>query len=209
MIHLRKEDPVRGNALIIARKRKSLSTIRVARMLEVSVSSVSKWIDDGSLVAGRTPGGHRRIEAEQLAAFLRRQNLPVPPDLEVAAPKVLIVDDEKPFTLWLAEEIRSRCPGVEVLAAHDGYSSGELVAMAKPRVIVLDLHMPGMDGFEVLRRIKAGGLLERCRVIAVTADASAANRTRILKMGASLCLAKPFDAALIADEINKAIDHRR
>jgi excisionase family DNA binding protein len=175
-------------------------------MLGVSVSSVAKWIDDGDLVAGRTPGGHRRIEAEELVAFLRRQKLPIPAELQPPPPVILIVDDEKPFTKWLAEEVHSRCAGVEVLVAHDGYSAGEIVALEKPKAIILDLHIPGMDGFEVLRRIKANGQLKQTSVIAVTADPSPSNRARILKMGASVCLGKPLDPALIAGEINKAID---
>jgi excisionase family DNA binding protein len=174
-------------------------------MLGVSVSSVSKWIDDGTLVAGRTPGGHRRIEAGELVAFLRRQKLPIPAELQPPPPKVLIVDDEKSFIKWLAEEIRTRCPGVEVLAAMDGYSAGEIVASEKPEVIILDLHIPGMDGFEVCRRIKTNPLHSGAVVIAVTGDPTHANRARILKLGASMCLAKPFEAAVVVGEINKAL----
>jgi excisionase family DNA binding protein len=190
------------------RKRKALSTIVVAQMVGVSVSSVSKWIDEGSLVAGRTPGGHRRIEVEELVAFLQRQKLPIPPELDHPAPKVLVVDDEKPFTKWIVEEIRSRCPGVEVLVAHDGYSAGEIVSLTRPQVIILDLHIPGMDGFEVCRRIKANRLLRNTRVIAVTADPSPANRARIFKLGAAVCMAKPLDPELLAGEIAKTLAPR-
>ena len=49
-------------------------------MLGVAVSSVSKWIDEGNLVAGRTPGGHRRIEPDDLVRFLRQQGLRTPPE---------------------------------------------------------------------------------------------------------------------------------
>ena len=52
---------------------KMLSTSAVARMLGVAVASVSNWIDQGQLKAGRTPGGHRRVKAEDLVDFLKRQ----------------------------------------------------------------------------------------------------------------------------------------
>ena len=50
----------------------TLSTVTIARLLEVAVASISKWIDAGQLKAGRTPGGHRRVTKEDLVAFLRR-----------------------------------------------------------------------------------------------------------------------------------------
>ena len=64
------------------KRRKALSTIEVARMLGVAVSSVSKWIDGGKLVAGRTPGGHRRIEKDDFIRFLHQQQFRIPPELQ-------------------------------------------------------------------------------------------------------------------------------
>jgi len=186
-------------------QQKKLSTIQVARMLGVAVSSISKWIDEGKLVGGRTPGGHRRIEADDLVRFLKEQKLRIPAELRPSPAKVLIVDDEKPFTDWLSEEISDRYPELEVMVAHEGYSAGEIVGLVKPDVILLDLHMPGIDGFEVCRRIKANPLIKHIRVIAVTADASADTRSRILRLGACTCLAKPLDAVVILGEIAKVL----
>ena len=174
-------------------------------MLGVAVSSVSKWIDEDKLMAGRTPGGHRRIEKDDLIRFVREQKLRFPAELQAPSPKVLIADDEKPFTKWLAEEIGERYPGIEVLFAHDGYSAGEMIGLTKPDVVILDLHMPGIDGFEVCRRIHSNPLIAHVRVIAVTGDASPLVRNRILKLGACVCLVKPFDSAVILAEIVKAI----
>ena len=178
-------------------------------MLGVAVSSVAKWIDDGALTAGRTPGGHRRIEAQDLVAFLRQQKLRVPEELQPEPPKILIVDDEKPFAKWLAEEIRERHADYEVMEVHDGYSAGERVGLTKPDVVILDLNMPGMDGFEVCRRIKSNPLTQRAGVIAVTGHTSPSARSRIIRMGASACLQKPLDLAAIMDEIAKVLSRTR
>jgi excisionase family DNA binding protein len=186
-------------------KRKALSTIIVARMLGVSVSSVAKWIDEGKLKAGRTPGGHRRIEAEDLVAFLRHQKLPVPDELRPEARRILIVDDEKSFAKWLAEEIRERYPEIEVIQAHDGFSAGEIIGLKRPAVVILDLHMPGMDGFEVCHRIKSNPLIQHTKVIAVSADTSPAARSRILKLGASACIEKPMTREVVLAEIAKSL----
>jgi excisionase family DNA binding protein len=188
-------------------RRKKLSTIDVAKMLGVAVSSVSKWIDDGQLVAGRTPGGHRRIEAEDLIRFVRQQKLHIPPELDVPAPRVLIVDDEKPFAKWLTAEIHERLPECDVIQAHDGYSAGEVIGLAKPQAVILDLHIPGLDGFEVCRRIKANSQLKHIRVIAVTGDDAPAVRSRILGVGADACLNKPVDIPQLISELTRALHH--
>jgi excisionase family DNA binding protein len=182
--------------------------MEVARMVGVAVSSVSKWIDEGKLAAGRTPGGHRRIERDDLVRFLRQQGLRIPAGLEPSRPKVLIVDDDKQVVQWLAEEIRERFPDCEVIMAFDGYSAGEIIGASKPEVIILDLRMPGIDGFEVCRRIKSNPLLRDARVIAVTADTSEEAGSRILRMGASACLTKPLDMEVLSGELSKYLVRR-
>jgi excisionase family DNA binding protein len=186
-------------------QRKNLSTMMVARLLGVAVSSVSKWIDAGSLVAGRTPGGHRRIEREDLIRFLRQQKLRIPAGLELSRPKVLIVDDEKPVAKLLGEEVTERFPGCEVLLAFDGYQAGEIIGLSKPEIIILDLHMPGLDGFEICRSVKSNPLLKDPLVIAITGDNSEAVSRRILKMGAAACLGKPVDMDLLSGELSKSL----
>ena len=55
----------------------------VASLVQVSPSSVLKWIEQGKLRAFRTPGGHRRVAREELLDFLRAHQLPVPAELEI------------------------------------------------------------------------------------------------------------------------------
>jgi CheY-like chemotaxis protein len=80
-----------------------------------------------------------------------------------------------------------------------------MVVLLKPDVIILDLHIPGIDGFEVCRRVKSNPLIEHANVIAITADSSPDARSRILKLGARACLGKPIDAAVVLGEIAKAL----
>ena len=183
----------------------NLSTIQVARMLGVAVSSVAKWIDSGKLVAGRTPGGHRRIEKDNLVRFLRQQKLRIPDELDHARPKVLVVDDDKAVANWLADEVRERFPDCEVLLAFDGYRAGEMIGLSKPEVIILDLHIPGLDGFEICRSVKSNPVLKSARVIAVTGDASEATSRRVLKLGADACLEKPINLDLLSGELSKSL----
>lgn len=187
------------------RRRKALSTIEVAKMIGVAVSSVSKWIDGGKLPAGRTPGGHRRIEEEDLIRFLQEQQFRIPPELQLLAIKILIVDGEKLFSKWLAEEIGERYPDSEISVAHDGFSAGEVMGLVKPAVIVLDMHMPGLDGLDVCRRIKANPHNMQASVIAVTANPDPQFHARIIELGACACLTKPFDVKDLLTEMDKAL----
>jgi excisionase family DNA binding protein len=174
-------------------------------MLGVAVSSVSKWIDEGKLTAGRTPGGHRRIEADDLLHFLRQQKLRIPGELDAPPQRILIVDDDESLRKWLSAEIKDRYPDVEVTQAHDGYSAGEIVGTVRPDIIVLDLYMPGIDGFEVCRRIKENPLTGQRAVIAMSGQATPEARSRILRMGASAFLEKPLDVASFFDEVKNIL----
>ena len=185
--------------------RNTLSTVAISKMLGVAVASISKWIDAGQLKAGRTPGGHRRVAKEDLIAFLRRQNLPVPPELSPPPVRVLVVDDEESITAWLAEEIKTAHPEFEVLQAGDGYAAGEIVALSKPNVVILDLRMPGIDGFEVCRRIKSREETKGISVIAITAHPSDQARHRILEAGATAYFTKPLDIEALLAEVESAL----
>jgi len=183
---------------------KTLSTLDIAKLLGVAAGSVANWIDRKQLKAGRTPGGHRRVQVADLIEFLRRHHLPIPPELTLARPKVLVVYDEEAIRTWIADEIQGQFPECEVLQAHDGFSAGEMVGAMKPDVIVLDLRMPGVDGYELCQRVKARKDTQNVAIIAMTALFSPKAEKRILDCGARTCLSKPIDAAVLMKELSSA-----
>jgi CheY-like chemotaxis protein len=77
---------------------------------------------------------------------------------EAAMPKVLIADDEKFVTLLYKDMLEHA--GFEVVVAHDGAEALELIKQSKPDVVLLDLVMPRLDGFQVLRAVKADPALQ-------------------------------------------------
>jgi len=181
--------------------KKNLSTFDIAGMLHVDPGSVANWIDQKLLKAHRTPGGHRRVAAEDLIRFLREHKMPVPRQLEPHPPRVLIVDDEPSVTKLIARTVKKAHPEYEVMEAHDGFQAGTLVATHEPDVVVLDLRMPGMDGYEVCRLIKAQEGTRHIEVLAITAYPSVNGGTRILECGARICLTKPLDMDVLIKEI--------
>jgi excisionase family DNA binding protein len=184
---------------------KTLSTAEAAKLCNMGIRSFASWIDQGLLKAGKTPGGHRRIEVEDLVDFLRHQGLTVPPPLIESAPKVLVVDDEEGVSLWIKEAIKEVHPDYEVQQAHDGFSAGDLVGSWHPNVVILDLRMPGMDGFDVCRRIKSKAGTVNIVVIAMTAYYSPEAEREILECGARICLTKPLEAAALVNELESAL----
>jgi CheY-like chemotaxis protein len=174
----------------------------------VAVGSVANWIDQDQLRAGKTPGGHRRIMVQDLVTFLRERNLPVPAELVPARPRILIVDDELSVVRWIATEVAAERPDCEVLEAHDGFAAGQFVGTHRPDVVILDLRMPGMDGFEVCRRIKGDPLTRHATVIAMTAFFSPEAEKEIQECGAAACLNKPLEIDVLLQQMERALARR-
>lgn len=184
---------------------KNLSTFAIAEMLQVDPGSVANWIDRDLLKAHRTPGGHRRVVVEDLVRFLRQHKMPVPPEIETRPTRILVVDDEPGVTQVITRTIAASHPDYNVLEAQDGFRAGTIVGTLKPDVVILDLRMPGMDGFEVCRQIKSDPLTQHTEVIAITAYPSPENEQRILQCGARVCLRKPLDMDALLQEIEASL----
>ena len=143
--------------------------------------------------------------AEDLVRFLREHNMPIPPELDSRPACVLVVDDEPAITKLLARAIKSALPEVEVIEANDGFRAGGLVATLRPEVVILDLRMPGMDGFEVCKLIKSQEATRHAHVLAITAYPSQESERTILACGAKVCLAKPLDMEAMISEVRNLL----
>jgi excisionase family DNA binding protein len=184
------------------------TTFEAAKLCHVSPLSIINWVNAGRLPAFRTPGGHRRIRREDLLRFMRDNGIPLPPELRDGSGRrrVLVVDDEANIRDVIAEHLSSRANAYEVLTAADGFEAGRLVVTFRPDVVLLDLRMPGLDGFQVCRTIKADpGTASTC-VIAMTGYHTPETEARILECGALRCLAKPIEPSVLAVMIDGVFD---
>ncbi len=184
---------------------KHLSTFAIAEMLHVDPGSVANWIDQDLLRAHRTPGGHRRVLVEDLVRFLREHKMPVPPELNHGPVKVLVVDDEPAITQLIARALRAALPELEIVEANDGFRAGALVATLRPEVVILDLRMPGMDGFDICRLIKGQEDTAHAKVLAITAYPTEESQKNILECGAQACLTKPLEMADLVAKVKAAL----
>jgi CheY-like chemotaxis protein len=114
--------------------------------------------------------------------------------------KLLIVDDERQFVQTLSERLRLREIGSVV--AYDGESALSMIKEEEPDVMILDLKMPGIDGIEVLKRVKQTN--PAIEVIILTGHGSEADKDLCMQLGAFAYLQKPVDVALLSDTIKKA-----
>lgn len=119
------------------------------------------------------------------------------------AKKVLVVDDDEVITTAL--KTRLCAAGYDTSSAPDGISALKAIQENKPDVILLDIRMPGMDGFEVNRRLKAVPELSDIPVIFLSAHAQEATRQDALAAGAKYFLPKPCDAVQLIAVIEAVI----
>lgn len=172
--------------------KQSFSTSEVAKYCHVTADTIRKWAEANKIRVFKTPGGHRRIRREELLRFLRENAIPVHQELDASSAKVLIVDDEKAVISVVRRFLERVDRPFQVEVAMDGFEAGQLVASFRPNVIFLDLRLPGLDGFEVCRRIKENPETSGINIIAMTGYYEGAAAERVKSLGAAMLLQKPF-----------------
>ncbi len=188
--------------------KKAFTTFEVAEICDVTPVTIQNWIDKGWLRAYRTPGGHRRVLREDLLSFLDAKNIPHIFNERTGPPRVLVVDDEKNFTELIRDILLLDNPEYEIEIAHDGFRAGLLYANYKPDVVLLDLMLPGVDGFEVCRQIKQSSSGGDTVIIAITGLDDPGHKERIMSLGAAHFLQKPADTSVIRDLVRQSVTAR-
>ncbi|BDV42580.1 response regulator [Geotalea uraniireducens] len=117
--------------------------------------------------------------------------------------KILIVEDEE--SLLKLESILLSSRGYNVGGVADGITALEEITRFRPDLIILDIMLPGMDGFEVCRRIKENPESQHIPVIMLTAKKSSQDRERGMAIGAAAYITKPFKSAKIMEIIQRLL----
>lgn len=186
-------------------KKKDLTTGAIARYCQVTHFTVTNWINAGKLRAYRTPGGHHRIRREDFLEFLLTYQLPIPEDFALQTlPRILIVDDDRAVVEVLVQALHQ--VGYQVESASDGYEAGLKMATFKPDLLVLDLIMPRMNGFELCARIKGNPQTQGVKIIAITGYVQEESIERAFAAGADVYLEKPFRPDQLLKEIHRLLN---
>lgn len=115
--------------------------------------------------------------------------------------KILVIDDSS-----LSRRLMRRIledAGHEVIEANEGYSALEIYTLEKPGLVMLDLTMPGINGFEVLKQIKS--INPDTRVIVASADVQSLTRAQVFEVGADGFVNKPFITEEVVDLVKKLV----
>ena len=119
---------------------------------------------------------------------------------------VLVVDDEPAIVRLVRAKLQS--DGRAVITAGSGEEALKVLEDERPDLIVLDVMMPGIDGFETLRRIRTGAFSNQVPVIMLTARASDADRLKGLNAGADDYMSKPFNPDELAARVTAVLRRR-
>lgn len=118
-------------------------------------------------------------------------------------PRILLVDDNAENRRFLSRRLQRR--GFEVLEAVDGAAAVDMARAEKPDLILMDMNMPTLDGWEATRRIKADPGSASVPVVALTAHALAGDRERALEAGCADYHTKPVEFARLMEQIEQLL----
>jgi len=152
------------------------------------------WID--------LPGSASALEAIKVEAPESAAPLVAPP---TETKTVLYIEDNL-ASFQLMDRIFSRWSGVRLISAMQGRLGVELALQHHPDLVLLDLHLPDMHGYEVLQRLRGNDATRDIPIIVTSADATSGQIERLLSAGADAYLTKPLDIPRFADAVRKHLE---
>ena len=189
-----------------------LTTGEAARMCGVQLNTIKNWIRSGEIPAIRTPGGHWRIPRSAFLSFMSRMgiSLSMTSDRNKPGQKpcILIIDDDPVAHDLMSDILALEFPWFEIRSVRDGYTGLIEIGLYQPELILLDIMMPGINGLEIIQRLKqANSPMPHARVIAVTA---ASDRrlvvNRIRAAGPEALLFKPLEPTKLIEAVREVLE---
>jgi excisionase family DNA binding protein len=183
------------------------TVFQASRYCNVSSKTIINWIDAGHIEAYRTVGGHRRIKQSDLEAFMRKQGIPIPEgELLMERKRILIVDDDPIIVETLVQALEEDEHDYEIISASDGFEAGLQVTHFKPHLLILDIMMPDIKGFEVCKRIKADEQTRDTKIIVLSAYLDDEKFKKMKENGADVCFSKPLPLPQLKQEVARMLD---
>lgn len=154
----------------------------------------------------KLPGrGNYRVIVDDFIAFLQKQQMPVPENLarsSIVNKRILIVDDETALLNAVCRVLQPlKC---KIITAFDGFQAGVLINAEQPDLIILDLSMPGLNGYEVIQFVRNSPVLSRTHIL-VLSGLQQAELAKAIRLGANDAIAKPFDNKDLFSRVKKLL----
>lgn len=188
------------------------SALEVANICGVVNQTAINWIRNGYLKAFSTPGGQYRVYLDDLVDFMNKRKMRIPSELMdiydqevVNQQSVLVVDDDKGLNSVIAKYLEKSDEKIIVYQAYDGFEAGAQLVDKKPRCVLLDLDLPGVDGFDLCRRIYTSEEYGKPIVCVITALQDDDIEQKVKKMGAVEFFRKPLNLVEISEKIKERL----
>ncbi|MFO7931304.1 MAG: response regulator [Thermodesulfobacteriota bacterium] len=182
------------------------TVFKASKYCNVSPKTIINWIDAGHIKAYRTPGGHRRINRKDLEEFMRKQGIPIPENVEDEdRRRILVVDDDPIIVESIVQSLEEDEHDYEVISAADGFEAGLQVNHFRPHLLILDIMMPDIKGYEVCQKIKSSNETCDTKIIVLSAYLDEEKFEQMKKHGADACFSKPLPLPQLREEVARLI----
>jgi len=182
-------------------EKKFYTTGELGKIIGVSRVTVYKWIKDKKIEGVRLPGGRWIILKKEAEKIIKERNLEeIEKEKEI---KILIGDDNTEITNSLKEFLERRNSDFRIMTAYNGFEVGKYLYTFKPDILILDIFMPGINGFEILNIVRNDPKLKNIVIIIITGHSEEENIKRAKEQGADYIFIKPFDYKEIEETIKK------
>ena len=144
-------------------------TLYASKSLGLSIATIHKLVEDKELHAWKTEGGHRRISIASLLEYKKKKRVPHQEPLEEVNFRALLVEDDDLTRKMLIQFFENSISPIEYKALASGMEALIEISNFNPDVLITDLGMPGLDGFELLRTIRQDPKFKSMSILVLTA----------------------------------------
>lgn len=193
---------------------KTLKPSEIAKYCNVHNRTISRWISKGQLKGHKLPGrGNYRVVVSDFINFLHKQQMPVPERFLTGASdkkpissnqkRILIIDDEAEVRNAVRRVLRKT--DHDIIVAEDGFQAGVKIISEHPNLIILDLSMPGIDGYGVIDFVRQSPELSHLKII-VLSGLDIFELNAAVEIGADDALSKPFENDDLLNHVNRLLE---
>ena len=211
MIKISKISNITDNnkSILMEQDKKSVfSAMEVAKICGVVNQTAINWIKNGYLKAFSTPGKQYRVYPDDLVSFMVKRNMAIPDSLMALckdkhfdARSLLIVDDDKGLNSVIKMYLQKKIDGLTIFQAFDGFEAGSLMVEKHPSCIILDLDLPGVDGFGLCKKINESEIYGKPSILGVTALEDNDVEAKVMDLGVKKFFKKPLNLVELVDSV--------
>ena len=174
---------------MVTAQNETYSITEAAKICGLNRVTLWRWIKSGRLKAHQTPTKYFRIKHVDLEEFIQKDLTFIDLERTQNDKKILVIDDDASFRKFTIRVLANYATKIE--EANNGFEAGFKILKFRPSLLILDLYMPEMSGFEVCRLVKSDPNTRDIKILAITGYGSEKVETQIKEAGADAYLEKP------------------